>query len=87
VRSVARTLSSGDIAVTPTTTRLSFESIPMRTRGTGFVDGVGHIGGALAVPSLGHLSPLGAFGLIAAFQALAAILVRFAPMTRDQLSP
>ena len=69
---------------------VSTESFPTRARGTGFalVDGVGHLGGALAVlvvvPNLEHLSPLGAFLLIAAFQAVAAILVRFAPKTRDQ---
>jgi putative MFS transporter len=70
---------------------LSTESFPTRARGTGFalVDGIGHLGGALAVlvvvPNLSDLSPLGAFLLIAGFQAVAAILVQFAPNTRNQL--
>ena len=62
---------------------------PIRAQGTGFalVDGVGHVGGALAivvvVPIFHHPSPLGAFLLLAAFEAVAGLLLQLAPRTRD----
>ncbi|MFF7705702.1 MFS transporter [Streptomyces lydicus] len=77
-----------DVWVGPTYA-LSAELFPTRARGTGFalVDGVGHLGGAFAIlviaPRLEHMSPLQAFLLIAAFQAVAAIILQFAPRTRN----
>jgi MFS family permease len=77
-----------DVWVGPTYA-LSAELFPTRARGTGFalVDGVGHIGGAMAllvvVPFIGHLSPLAAFIVLAAFQAVAALLLQLAPRSRD----
>lgn len=77
-----------DVWIGPTYA-LSAEAFPTRARGTGFalVDGIGHIGGAFAIlvvaPQLGNLSPLSAFLLIAAFQVAAAVILQFAPRTRN----
>jgi MFS family permease len=85
-----------DVWVGPTYA-LSAELFPTRARGTGFalVDGVGHVGGAMAiivvVPIIGHLTPLSAFLVLAAFQGVAALLLQLAPRSRgiplDVLSP
>jgi MFS family permease len=77
-----------DVWIGPTYA-LSAELFPTRARGTGFalVDGVGHIGGVMAllvvVPIIGHLSPLAAFLVLAAFQGVAALLLQLAPRSRD----
>ncbi|HET8595948.1 MAG TPA: MFS transporter [Intrasporangium sp.] len=69
---------------------LSAESFPTRARTTGFavVDGVGHIGGGIGVlviaPILPTMSTLGALMLISSFLVVAAIIVQFAPHTRDR---